>query len=60
MHAQHARLFRILYLLTGDYHRSEDVVQVTFARLYVHWGRISGTQDPGAYARKVAINQVWS
>ena len=58
--AQHARLFRTVYLLTGDYHRAEDVVQATFVSLYLRWGRIAGMQDPGAYARKVAVNQVWS
>ena len=58
--AQHARLFRTVYLLTGDHHRAEDVVQATFVSLYLRWGRISGMQDPGAYARKVAVNQVWS
>ena len=60
VHAQHARLFRTVYLLTGDYHRAEDVVQATFMRLYLRWGRVSGMRDPGAYARKVAVNQVWS
>jgi RNA polymerase sigma-70 factor (sigma-E family) len=58
--AQHVRLFRTVYLLTGDYHRAEDVVQATFMRLYQRWGRISTMRDPGAYARKVAVNQVWS
>ncbi len=60
VHAQHARLFRTVYLLTGDYHRAEDVVQGTFERLYLRWGRVSGMDNPGAYARTVAINQVWS
>jgi RNA polymerase sigma-70 factor (sigma-E family) len=58
--AQHVRLFRTVYLLTGDYHRAEDVVQTTFMRLYQRWGRVSAMRDPGAYARRVAINQVWS
>ncbi len=58
--AQHVRLFRTVYLLTGDYHRAEDVVQATFMRLYQRWGRVSAMRDPGAYARKVAVNQGWS
>ncbi len=41
------RLIRTVYLLTGDYHRAEDVVQATFVSLYLRWGRISGMQDPG-------------
>ena len=58
--AHHARLFRTVYLLTGDYHRAEDVVQATFMRLYLRWGRVAAMRNPGAYARKVAVNQVWS
>jgi RNA polymerase sigma-70 factor (sigma-E family) len=58
--AHHAALFRTVYLLTGDYHRAEDVVQATFMRLYLRWGRVSVMREPGAYARKVAVNQVWS
>jgi len=58
--SQHARLFRTVFLLTGDYHRSEDVLQATLMRLYQRWDRVSAMRDPGAYARKVAINQVWS
>ena len=58
--SQHARLFRTVYLLTGDYHRAEDIVQATFMRLYPRWGRVASMRDPGAYARKVAVNLVWS
>jgi RNA polymerase sigma-70 factor (sigma-E family) len=53
-------VFRTVYLLTGDYHRAEDVVQTTFMRLYQRWGRVSAMRDPGAYARKVAVNELWS
>ena len=58
--AHHVRLFRTVYLLTGDYHRAEDAVQVAFMRVYQRWGRVSAMRDPGAYARKVAVNQVSS
>jgi len=58
--AHHAQVFRTVYLLTGDFHRAEDVAQTTFTRLYERWGRVSAMQDPGAYARKVAVNELWS
>jgi RNA polymerase sigma-70 factor (sigma-E family) len=58
--AHRARIFRIVYLLTGDYHQAEDILQATFLRLYQRWGRVSAMRDPAAYARKVAVNQVWS
>ena len=56
----HARLFRTVYLLTGDFHRAEDVVQATFMRVYPRWGRVVSMRDPGAYVRRMAINEVWS
>jgi RNA polymerase sigma-70 factor (sigma-E family) len=58
--AHHARTFRVVYLLTGDYHQAEDIMQVTFLRLYQRWGRVSAMRDPAAYVRKVAVSQVWS
>jgi RNA polymerase sigma-70 factor (sigma-E family) len=45
-------LFRSAWLLTGDWHRAEDLVQDTLARLYGSWGRRS-IDNPTAYAHTV-------
>ena len=44
------RLLRSAWLLTGDWHRAEDLVQTVLARAYGRWSRIrAGTPD--AYLR---------
>ncbi|MFD0526833.1 sigma factor [Kitasatospora arboriphila] len=52
------RLFQVAYLMCGDFHQAQDLVQVTFAKLYASWGRLGRTvPDTGldAYARKVLL-----
>ena len=46
-------LHRQAYLLCGDWHEAEDLVQETALKLYRHWHRLRGTDDLGAYARTV-------
>ncbi|WP_432538024.1 SigE family RNA polymerase sigma factor [Kineococcus arenarius] len=41
-------LRRTAYLMTGDLHTAEDLVQDVLTRVYVAWPRV---EDPGAYAR---------
>ena len=41
------QLYRTAWLLTGDRHHAEDLVQDTLANMLKRWGRID---DPGAYA----------
>lgn len=47
-------LFRTAWLLCGDWHRAEDLVQETFARMYRHWGR-RAIDEPSAYAHTVLV-----
>ena len=49
------RLRRTAYLLCGDWHTADDVVSVTLAKLYRHWGRVSGLEHPDAYVRKMLV-----
>ncbi|GIH06425.1 RNA polymerase sigma24 factor [Rhizocola hellebori] len=44
------RLVRSAWLLTGDWHRAEDLVQAVLARAYGRWSRI-GADSPDAYLR---------
>jgi RNA polymerase sigma-70 factor (sigma-E family) len=58
-HADH--LLRTAWLLTGDAHRAEELVQETLVRTYVAWTR-AHDGDPLAYARRVLANlrvDVW-
>ncbi|WBB65169.1 SigE family RNA polymerase sigma factor [Micromonospora sp. WMMD812] len=55
--AEIAGLTRFAYLLTGDRHHAEDLVQTSLARVAVRWERID---DPGAYLRRVLCTQAAS
>ncbi|MGH3761275.1 SigE family RNA polymerase sigma factor [Actinophytocola sp.] len=43
------------YLLCGDWHRAEDLVQTTFVKLYRAWHRITARGTLDAYARQVLV-----
>ncbi|MBM7790512.1 SigE family RNA polymerase sigma factor [Tenggerimyces flavus] len=51
--ARTPQLFRSAYLLTGDYHLAEDLVQTTLGKLYRGWKRIQRAENPVAYAHTV-------
>ena len=43
------------YLLCGDWHRAEDLVQTAFTKLYTHWNRVARHESLDPYVRKVLI-----
>ncbi|MEZ0106265.1 RNA polymerase sigma-70 factor (sigma-E family) [Catenulispora sp. EB89] len=51
--ASQGHLRRSAYLLCGDWHFAEDLVQMAFDRIYRHWNRVRAADNPGAYARQV-------
>ncbi|MEV6973165.1 SigE family RNA polymerase sigma factor [Kitasatospora sp. NPDC093806] len=50
------RLVRTAYLLTGDHHEAEDVVQATYAKVFRNWSRISRLDEPDAYVHRALVN----
>jgi RNA polymerase sigma-70 factor (sigma-E family) len=50
------RLRRLAYLVCGDWHRAEDIVQTALAKMYVHWARIRRDEGPEPYARRAVVN----
>ena len=46
--------------IVGDAHRAEEIVQEAFERCYRRWHRVSRLDRPGAWARRVAINEAIS
>ena len=58
--AHSATLFRTAYLMTGDFHRAEDLLQTTMVRVYQRWPRIDEMDRPVGYARKVLVSQTAS
>ncbi|WP_122261264.1 SigE family RNA polymerase sigma factor [Ornithinimicrobium cerasi] len=49
------RLLTSAWMLCGDPHVAEELVQESLARVYVHWRRVRA-DNPTAYARRVLVN----
>jgi RNA polymerase sigma-70 factor (sigma-E family) len=54
------RLRRTAYLMCGDWHLADDVVQEALAGLYVHWRRVSQRGDVNSYVRRSMVNAIAS
>jgi RNA polymerase sigma-70 factor (sigma-E family) len=50
------QLRRIAYLLCGDVHKAEDLVQTALLKLYVAWPRVQRVGNVDAYARRILVN----
>ncbi len=50
-------LLRVAYLLTGDRHLAEDLVQSALVRTSLAWGRLEREQNADAYTRRILYNQ---
>ncbi|MFI7606893.1 SigE family RNA polymerase sigma factor [Micromonospora sp. NPDC049366] len=50
-------LSRHAYLLTGDHHLAEDLVQQTLLRVAGRWRRVVAEGDPDAYVRRALYHQ---
>jgi RNA polymerase sigma-70 factor (sigma-E family) len=48
-------LTRLAYLLSGDQHLANDLVQACLIRLYQAWPKLHDKDAPDAYARKVLL-----
>jgi len=53
--ARTKRLFQYAYLVSGDWHEAQDLVQTTLAKVYVAWRRIERQENVDAYARRVLL-----
>ena len=53
--ARRPALRRTAYLLSGDWHRAEDLAQAALARLYVRWPSVQRRAAVDAYARQVLL-----
>jgi RNA polymerase sigma-70 factor (sigma-E family) len=55
--ARYAALTRTAFLLTGEHHAAEDLVQTALARAYLAWHRIHREQSTDAYVRRILVNE---
>nr|WP_221382887.1 SigE family RNA polymerase sigma factor [Actinoplanes polyasparticus] len=44
------------FLLCGDWHRAEDLVQIAFTKLYVHWNAVARHDNLDPYVRRTLIH----
>jgi RNA polymerase sigma-70 factor (sigma-E family) len=49
-------LLRTAYLIVGDLHEAEDLVQETLLKVARRWPKVSRMAKPAAYARRVLVN----
>ncbi|HEY3481535.1 MAG TPA: SigE family RNA polymerase sigma factor [Streptomyces sp.] len=51
------QLYRTAFLLCGNRHAAEDLLQQTFERVYVAWHRVQQADEPDAYIRRIMLNE---
>jgi RNA polymerase sigma-70 factor (sigma-E family) len=49
-------LLRFAFVVTGSQHAAEDALQDALARACEKWARVSSTQDPDSYVRRMVVN----
>lgn len=54
--ARQAWLRRVAFLLCGDWHRADDLVQSAITKLYAHWHRARAADNLDGYARRTLVN----
>ena len=54
--AEHERLYKALYFVTGSRQDAEELMQDAFLKLWERWDRIHTIEDPPATCSKVALN----
>jgi len=50
-------LLRTAYLLTGDRHQAEDILQTSLAKLYLAWDKVRDRDSVDAYVRRIMVNE---
>lgn len=50
-------LHRTAYLLCGDGHRADDIVQATLTSLYVNWKRASAADNLDGYVHRILVRR---
>lgn len=50
-------LFRLAFLLCGDTHLAEDLVQSALAKAYRHWKRFGDGDSPESYVRTIIVRE---
>jgi len=57
---QHARLYRAIYLIVGNAHEAEELMQDAFLAVWERWDRVAEMDDPAGYLYRTAFNSTRS
>jgi RNA polymerase sigma-70 factor (sigma-E family) len=49
-------LLRTAWLLTGDWHTAQDLVQAALAKTWPRWNSLTRRDEPEVYVRRVMVN----
>ena len=60
LEARQGALLRTAYLLTGDRHQAEDVLQTALAKLYLSWDKVRDREALDGYVRRILVNETTS
>jgi len=55
--AEHARLLRALYLVTGNVQEAEELMQDAFLAVWERWDRVATMDEPVGYLYRTAMNR---
>ena len=55
--SRYGELLRFAYVLTGDRHLADDLVQEALEQTGVHWRRVRRQDDPEGYVRRIIVNR---
>jgi DNA-directed RNA polymerase specialized sigma24 family protein len=55
--ARRRGLLRTAYLLTGDQHSAEDLLQSALAKLYLSWDKVQRREALDGYVRRIMVNE---
>jgi DNA-directed RNA polymerase specialized sigma24 family protein len=55
--AEHARLLRALYLVTGNVQEAEELMQDAFLTVWERWDRVAAMDEPVGYLYRTAMNR---
>jgi RNA polymerase sigma-70 factor (sigma-E family) len=58
--ARWSSMFRLACLLTGSPAEADDLLQESMVKVYLRWTKVSRTQVPEAYVRRIMVNTLVS
>jgi RNA polymerase sigma factor (sigma-70 family) len=55
--AEHGRLLRALFIVTGSAEEADELMQDAFVTVWERWDRVGGMNDPTGYLYRTAMNR---